>query len=86
MKKLLSFVISVSMTILSLFCGCSENSSKADKSIVETTKATEQQTTEQTTTVAPTTLQPTTTSVSAVTSARQTFLSSTRLLHMTSSI
>lgn len=53
MKKLLSFVISVSMTILSLFCGCSENSSKADKSIVETTKATEQQTTEQTTTAPP---------------------------------
>lgn len=66
MKKLLSFVISVSMTILSLFCGCSENSSKADKSIVETTKATEQQTTEQTTTVAPTTVQPTTAPPSAV--------------------
>lgn len=53
MKKLLSFVISVSMTLLSLFCGCSENSSKADKSIVETTKATEQQTTEQATTAPP---------------------------------
>ena len=51
---------------LSLFCGCSENSSKADKSIVETTKATEQQTTEQTTTVAPTTVQPTTAPPSAV--------------------
>ena len=65
MKKLLSFVIAVSMMILSLFCGCSESSSKADKSKVETTKATEQQTTEQATTVAPTTVQPTTAPPSA---------------------